>query len=260
MEIIQLNKFSKLHDGQHIIFCKTDFLGDEFNHIRSLKNDVVLVTGNSDYAITNDITDQAPKNIKKWYAQNCLSTATFIEPIPMGIENKLHSVRAGHGVGYFYRVAEKERLLTRDIANIQPTKWIYANFAVHTHPMYRPKVREACIKANHIDWEEPDLSLEGFFNKVLDYEMVVCPIGNGVDTHRLWEVLYSNRVPIIIRFDLRIYELYEKLPIVILDSLDDLQNNDLITDKFQHAKSKSKELCDFNIWANKIITESEAIK
>ena len=106
MELIQLNKFSELHDGEKIIFCKTDFLDSEFNNISKINGDVILITGNSDYAITDDIVKRAPKNIKKWYAQNALTNSDLVTPIPMGIENKLESLRLGHGIGYFERVQE----------------------------------------------------------------------------------------------------------------------------------------------------------
>lgn len=64
MDFLQLNKFSELHDGKNIIFCKTDYIISEFNYIKNLKNDVILITGNSDYPITDDLANLAPKNIK----------------------------------------------------------------------------------------------------------------------------------------------------------------------------------------------------
>jgi hypothetical protein len=112
-------------------------------------------------------------------------------------------------------------------------------------------VKDICIKSNHIEWEEPNLSIDNFFNRVLEYEMVVCPAGNGVDTHRIWEVLYSKRIPITIKIgNYKIYDLYEKLPIIILDSIYDLENYDLIKDKLNHVKSKlfNLNLLDSNYW------------
>ena len=44
MNFIQLNKFTNLHDGNKIIFCKTDFLFEEFNTIKNLDSDVILIT------------------------------------------------------------------------------------------------------------------------------------------------------------------------------------------------------------------------
>ena len=252
IDSIQLNKFSKFHDGTNIIFCKTDYILSEFEFIKNLSNDVILITGNSDYGITDDIVKNMPKNILKWYGQNILTFNDRIEPIPMGIENKLESYRYGHGVGYYERVEMKEKLLKRN-STIKPNKLIYSNFQVNTNLNHRLGVRDICINSNHIDWEEPNLSLDNFFNKILEYEMVVCPAGNGVDTHRIWEVLYSKRIPITIKIgNYKIYDLYEKLPIIILNSIYELENYELIKDKLNNIKSKSFDLnlLDFSYWIN----------
>ncbi len=70
MNFIQLNKFTNLHDGNKIIFCKTDFLFEEFNTIKNLDSDVILITGNSDYPITDYHVSHAPSNIKKYTPNN----------------------------------------------------------------------------------------------------------------------------------------------------------------------------------------------
>ena len=255
MELIQLNKFSELHDGKNIIFCKTDLLNDEFNHITKLENDVILITGNSDYAITDDIVKSSPKNIKKWYAQNALTNSDLVVPIPMGIENKLESLRECHGIGYFERVQEKENLLN-NIKNKEPEKFIYSNFNIRTNYTERIKYKNISIDCSHIDWEESNLPLHDFFNRMLDYKMILCPIGNGVDTHRLWEVLYSNRIPITVKVNnYGIYKLYEKLPIIILDKIDDLFNYELIEKKYKDVMSNNYnlELINYNYWKDKIL-------
>ena len=100
MDFIELNKFSHLHDEQNIIFCKTDFLREQLREIEKLGNDVVLITGNSDYPITDDYLNFLPKNVIKWFGQNIISKNSIFEPIPLGLENKLESVRKGHGIGY----------------------------------------------------------------------------------------------------------------------------------------------------------------
>ena len=257
-DLIQVNKFSELHNGETIIFCKTDFLLQEFENIESLKRDVVLINGNSDYPITDGVVIQAPTNIKKWYAQNALSHHEKIIPIPIGIENKNPSQRGEHhGVGYHERVSEKELLLSRSLP-IEPTRLVYANFKLWTHPYYRAVVKDVCVDAQHIDWEDPDLSLEQFFTKILDYKMVVCPIGNGVDTHRLWEVLYSNRVPITIKVeDYKIYNLYEEYPIIVLDYIEQLNDQALIEAKYQEVQEKvyDKDMLDYGYWKQMILEE-----
>lgn len=254
MKIIEINKLSSLHNGESIIFCKTDFLDDEFQHISNLKNDVILITGNSDYPIDEYRFNKKPKNVKKWFAQNALVNDIDLIPIPIGFENKLPALRDGHGIGYYDRVKLKEDLVFRNL-EVKPTKKIYANFNVLTNYNYRSVVRDVCLKSNYINWDGPNLSLEEFFDKILDYEMIVCPAGNGIDTHRLWEVLYSNRIPITIKVgDFKIYELYEELPIIILNNIEDLNNIDLVENQLKEIKNKKYNLniLDIEYWINKI--------
>ena len=254
MDFIQINKFSKLHDGDKIIFCKTDFIFEEFKNIEKIPHNVILITGNSDYPIDEHRFYSKPNNIKKWYAQNALINDEILIPLPIGLENKLESVRPGHGIGYYDRVSEKESLLSRSIVT-PSTKRYYSNFNISTNHQYRSKIKNICINSSHIDWEEYNLSLTEFFNKILEYDAVICPIGNGVDTHRLWEVLYSNRIPITIKVgDFKIYELYEKLPIILLDSENDLYDEKLLDEKLNKIKNKQYDisLLDMVYWENLI--------
>lgn len=250
----QINKLSELHDGKNIIFCKTDFIQQEFQYINSLDNDVILITGNSDYAIDHHKFNDRPKNIKKWFAQNALVNHEDLIPIPIGLENKLPAMREGHGIGYFDRVKEKEELLIKN-TGLLPQKEIYANFNINTNPSYRREVLNVINETSFIDWAPWNLSLDEFFNKITEYKMVVCPAGNGVDTHRLWEVLYSGRVPITIKTgDYKIYELYENLPIIILNNLHELKNQNYINYQYEKIKGKTfnPDLLETEYWLSTI--------
>jgi len=255
MNFIEINKFSELHDGHKIFFCKTDFLYEDFKKISSIHNDVILITGNSDYPITDNIVNNAPKNIKKWFAQNAISNSKLIEPLPIGLENKLYSLRDGHGIGYYDRVKEKEELLSRsNQKNIEG--FIYSNFNILTNYNERIKYKNLSIELDYIDWEENNLTLHDYFNKILKYKMVLCPIGNGIDTHRLWEVLYSNITPITVKTgNYNIYNLYEKLPIIILNHVDELRNFKLIEERYLLIKEKkyNMDYLNYDFWKKKII-------
>ena len=250
MDLVQLNRFSKFHDGENIIFCKTDFIFDEFKKIEKIPHDVILITGNSDYPIDEFRFNRKPKNIKRWYAQNALVNDEILIPIPIGIENKLESERPGHGVGYYDNALEKEKLLSRNIDKI-PHKKYYSNFNVSTNYLHRSKIKYICENSRHIDWENSNLTLLNFFDRILDYDAVICPAGNGVDTHRLWEVLYSNRIPITLKVgDFKIYDLYKKLPIIVLEDENYLYDEKLLDEKLNEIKNKKFDmsLLNFSYW------------
>jgi hypothetical protein len=243
-----------LHNDKNIIFCKTDFILSEFNKIKCLDNNVILITGNSDYAIDDNIIVNLPHNVIKMYSQNALSFHNKLRPIPIGLENKIESFRIGHGIGYYDKVLEKEYLISNKL-NIKPTKKFYSNFNIYTNISHRKKIKEICINTKHIDYDDANLPLDIFYNKILDYECVVCPVGNGVDTHRLWEVLYLGRIPITIKVgNYKIYELYEKLPIIILDNEMQLVNEFFLIQEMEKIKkiNYDNNLLDVNYWINLI--------
>lgn len=254
LNYFQINHLSTLHNGKDIFFCKTDFLLADFDYISKLNNQVILISGNSDYPITDKLVNYAPKNIIKWYTQNALSNNNIIKPIPIGLENKIESERKGHGVSYYEKVSLKEKLLSRNI-NITPSKYIYCNFNVNTNISHRSYVKSFCEHIDYIDVDNCNLSLYNFFSKLLEYKMVLCPAGNGVDTHRIWEVLYSKRVPITVRVgNFKIYELYEKLPIIILDDISQINNYSYINECYniQIKKGFDNKNLITKYWEDKI--------
>lgn len=257
-DYLYINNFSKLHNNKNIFFCKTDYILHDFKTISKLDNNVILITGNSDYAITDELVDVAPKNIKAWYAQNAISNSDIIFPLPIGLENKFISERTGHGVAYTERAIEKEIQLNLN-NKINPNKFIYANFNTSTNPQYRLPIKQHCINYNYIDWSEPILKITKFLEILQEYKMVLCPAGNGIDTHRLWEVLYSNRIPITFRIgEYKIYKLYEKLPIILLNSLDELSNLDFLEKEYYRCKTKkfNKLLLNNSYWIDNILKKS----
>lgn len=153
MDTIQLNKFSKLHNGKDVFFCKTDFLLQDFEQIKKLKNDITLISGNSDYIIDNRFLEVLPKNVKRWYAQNAMINTDVIKTLPMGIENYKPANRSGHGVGYD-RVSTKVMLID-NLKQKNPHKFVYSNFKIQNNVSHRSEIAEYCKTSEHIDWDEP---------------------------------------------------------------------------------------------------------
>jgi len=253
IDTLQINKFCELHNGYNIIFCKTDFLPWEFEYIKKLNNDVILISGNSDYMISkhenpNNIVIQSPvptaipsyllevpKNIKKWFAQNASINNDIIKTLPMGLENYIPAIRQGHGVGYD-RVKIKQSCIDNKQDRL-PSKFIWANFEIGSKVDYRTEMRDLCKSIPFIDWEDPNLTLEEYFDKILDYDAVICPEGNGIDTHRFYEVLYMKRIPIV--FNKVMYEnLYHMFPVVFIENTEDLKNYEFMIQKIREAKEK----------------------
>jgi len=63
-----------------------------------------------------------------------------------------------------------------------------------------------------------------YFIELAKHKSCICPRGNGIDTHRLWESIYLNVIPIVVKND---FINIENLPIIILDDWSDLDKVDL---------------------------------
>lgn len=54
------------------------------------------------------------------------------------------------------------------------------------------------------------------------YRFVVCPRGNGIDTHRFWETLYRGSVPIVEISEWAIYFQSHGIPMVLVKNFDEI--------------------------------------
>ena len=78
------------------------------------------------------------------------------------------------------------------------------------------------------------------------FVFVLCPWGNGFDTHRIWETLYSGSIPVIKKH--KTFEYLEGLPALFIDNYEDLldivdffsTNSDPNIFKERHALSQSE--------------------
>lgn len=258
--MLSVNHLANCHNDDNIIFCKTDFILSEFNRINDLKKDVILITGNSDYPITDNIASLCPLNINRWYAANAVSNDPRIVPIPIGIENRFECKRNGHGIAFAQRYNKKYQIINDFLCKqIEPKKSIYANFSTHTNPQHREPIKKIILNTPHISWSEPTLSYFELYKEIFDHKMVVCPIGNGIDTHRLWETLYCNRIPIVITIDnYKIYELYSQLPIIMIDSIDKMLDPDYINTLYMSVRSRTynlPSLLSIDYWQTMILNK-----
>jgi hypothetical protein len=84
---------------------------------------------------------------------------------------------------------------------------------------------------------EPNFTYSGrlqYLGAIRECSMVLCPEGNGIETHRFWETLYMGGVPIVVRNSFT-ESLYRNFPIIELNSWNDLEDVELIEEKWVAA-------------------------
>ena len=130
-----------------------------------------------------------------------------VHPLPIGLANSMWT----HGNPIVHKeIFEK---------HVDKTKEIYFNFNISTNVAKRTECFNA-IKPLGITWSN-NLPYKEYLMELKRHKFAICPDGNGIDTHRFWECLYMNVIPICKKNILAEY--YGKFfPIVLLNEWEEL--------------------------------------
>lgn len=230
-------------ENPSIVFCYSHRIFTLSEKIIFFKNNFVLITHNSDQDIEKRHEIQkildCPK-LLKWYGQNVVYHNEKLHYLPIGMANSMWI----HGNLNIFENADFYNSLSAK------NKKTYFQFNIGTN---RSK-RENCFnvfngKLEFLNSIPPTDNLW----RLKDYEFCICPEGNGVDSHRLWECLYVKTVPIVINspFIETLKKYNSKLPFVVLNSWEDYDESKLDYSKYSFDNIN----ISFQYFANKILSE-----
>lgn len=216
-----INENFELDDG-NIIFCKIDLVHILFDTLRDEDEikDIKLITHEGDYSVNEKLFSQKPKCISKWYAQNVDYEHPDLIPIPIGLANDYCNITLKY-----------DKLIKVGT----PQKLLYINHRIDTYPKDRKWIYEYFENNQWCSVDTPNLTLEKYKKQLDNHKFIICPRGNGIDTHRLWESLYHGIIPIV-ENNIH-YKCLSDLPVVIVDSFKEV-NEDFLTYKFENFSNK----------------------
>ena len=127
------------------------------------------------------------------------------------------------------------------------SKNIYFNFNIDTNRSKRSVCFEnLCCKLEWLNNVSPQENIM----RLSEYKFCICPEGNGVDTHRLWEALYVKTVPIVVNSVFANVLLRNNIPVIILHSWSDLDETKLNYNEFDFNNSEFLKIVDFDYYNN----------
>lgn len=234
-----------------IIYCKTDYLGRLFQYIKHSQSKYVLITHMSDQLINKVRFEKKPDCVKKWFAENTVYNHSDLISIPLGLENHRGSCKGGF-TDHKWIVNNVERL-----RRLPKSFSLYCNWCSYSNKSLRNLARTARKIALRqlrilVDIKmriNDKLPFSEYCEEMARYKFVICPRGNGIDTHRVWETLYVGCIPIVIKH--RIYQDYT-LPIIQVNDWTEVTLNRLKTmlqSRFDYT------MMDIKYWKNKITEE-----
>jgi len=226
----------------NIVYLHTMYKDRFFELIKNLDNKFIIVTHNSDTNINN--IDNLPKNVIKWYSQNVNIKDDRLESIPIGLENSR----------WFTDIGKQNKILNKLKNSKNIKKLLYINHNINTNLKERIIPYELLKNESFVTIEN---GLNGYFydnyiDNIYNHKFVICPEGNGIDTHRKWETLYLNTIPIEKRNINSSF--YEDLPICLVNNWNEI-NEDFLNKEYDRINNSDWNLnkLDMAYWQNKII-------
>ena len=227
-----------------IIYIKTDFLYNQRKFIWRNKShpDVkrfnsahIAIVGHSDYAFIKEYAERF-KRIKQWFVVNNHTTLPNVISLPLGVTNDCDDSQR-------HRLFGNNTLIMNAIRRPKnPIHLVYMNFNLITYPsernyVYNMFANKPWVKTGqHKDTKE---CRQAFLNDIYDSKFCICPRGNGLDTHRLWETLYLKTFPIVI-FHSHFANMTD-LPILFINSWDE------VTEEFLIHKYEEMSNTEYNL-------------
>ena len=237
-----LNSICEPFNNPTKIFCYSHNINLLSEKIHFFLNDFVLVTHNSDGEIKNNIEVNKILNcnkLLKWYGQNICIEHPKLHFIPIGLANNQWE----HGnLSLFYN-----NEFINYLNNNKKLNNIYFNFNINTNINKRQICYNSLI--NKLEWLHIINPIENQ-KRLSTYKFCICPEGNGVDSHRLWECLYLKVVPIVIKSEFTSILLKQNVPLVVLNNWTDLDINKLDYNNYNFNCEKLQQLLNFENYLN----------
>jgi len=205
---------SSAWDNPPVIFCYAHHVSLFCTILPHIMNEFTLVTHNSDENITEKYHDvlEHPKLIF-WHAQNVLYRHPKLGGIPIGMANRMWP----HG-----NLAIMEQVRSRFILKLNG---IYFFFSIRTNYQERQPCYDALMKKGLVFGTQ--LDFRSYLETMASHKYAICPPGNGVDCHRLWECYYLGVIPIVKRsvFTEKVAAIF---PCILVDDWNELDLGKLV--------------------------------
>ena len=210
------------------VYCKVDHLIGLFDQIRQVRNRVVLVSSESDRPITKEFVERCPPQIAHWFSTNIQTADERLSALPLGLANSYCGITLKAPLIAAHSPPFAERL-----------RWLYVNFRTTSNPAVREPVMHHFRSLRNVDWvtvQEAGLGFEAFLEEMTSHRFVLCPPGNGMDTHRVWEALYSRTIPVALAHPAM--DPFRDLPILFVEDFRQLTANFLAREYERITSSK----------------------
>ncbi len=198
-----------------IVFVRGDFLHTYFKKIHpKIKNKYILISHNADTNITDVFEKYIDDKIIHLFSRNLMFKHEKCTPIPIGLQHRIYDNK-----NKVIECIKKIKIIDKKINKI-----FYA-FTEETNIIRSVALKS--LSSNFLS-EKPEkkLTREQYYIEVSKHAFNASPEGNGVDCHRTWETIHLGGIPIIGKSVNSEYWKLINLPVLIINSWEDINNFD----------------------------------
>ena len=175
------------------------------------KMNFIIFTNLEDTPIDEYVHKYIPDNVKAISAVNAESFGGKIYPAPYGLKRKMY-------------LSDTRNELIKGLylsSDAIPRKLLYVNHTIETNANEREGINEFFRWKKWATVDKRRIKFDDFVSKILNHKFMICPIGNALDCHRNWEVIYLRRVPIM-KWHPYLVELFKDLPVLFVEDFKDI--------------------------------------
>jgi hypothetical protein len=216
--------------------------------------------GESDYIAKDEIMNFINSDYcVHLFAQNCTLKHPKVSPIPIGLDYHTFTQYSSP-----LKQEENLNLIRKNAMSVPFYDRIvkcYCNFQFCIENKYYTNERLECLNNVNKDlcvYEPNDILRIITWKNQTNYAFVLSPAGGGYDCHRTWEALILGCIPIVKRFNHPFENLFEHLPVLIVDNWCDITQTLLekTIEEFKNRKFNYKKLT-LEYWKNLIFSYKE---
>ena len=162
---------------------------------------------------------------------NAITHNDKVIPAPYGVQRKMTPDDD--------RIEQLTQWMKHDFID-NPTTLLYVSHNDSNGPE-RSGIKSLFYDKDWAEVNEQRVPYHKFLSNLSNSKFMICPIGNAIDCHRNWEVLYMRRVPIMTR-DPYLQKLFENYPVLFVDKYSDVTEELLIANDHLFQKAQTMDL------------------
>ena len=237
----KLNSFTLKEND--IIFCNHSLINELFFHLNKIDKftNIKIITNQTDSPITEKLYLKKPSCVSKWYSINLDHSDLDLISIPLGLSNEYSPKNP--------KAEDFLNLYKKDIKKDEVA--LYMNFQENTNFNERRKIYDYFVDKKWVVSSDPNLKMDSYLEELNKHTFVLCPWGNGFETHRFWETLYAGSIPVLKHH--HTYASSENLPVLFVDEYEDI-NIELLKNFYNSINKKTYnfEKLSMKYWEQKI--------